>query len=199
MCGWPNWDLNPGRFGDGTLSYISWVGAQSLYRVGMNMSWWNTLPINQGKQEIEREFKDKQPLPVTPPSHMQGLLLLFNAASTELPAWPDRHTITQSEWELRLTADTLPTEQVDHRLIREAADREEILNWMLLDPSKDTLLLTPSLSCLATSVHRCTHAHAQTRPNWAHEMGSAGNNWPHWWCGAMGSIGKAAWEKEGVW
>lgn len=53
-------------------------------------------PISQarGKKtvknpEIEREHKDKQPLPACSslgPSHVWGLLLLFNAASTELLA-----------------------------------------------------------------------------------------------------------------
>lgn len=52
---------------------------------------------NSGEQEIERQFKDKQPLPVSPPSHMQRLLFLQKYQHN----LEDR--VTQSGRELRLT------------------------------------------------------------------------------------------------
>lgn len=55
-------------------------------------------------------------------------------------------TIIQSEWEPRPTADTLPTDENDHKLIGQDADCEEILEGMWVDPAKEPHSVSLSFS-----------------------------------------------------
>lgn len=58
----------------------------------ITMCWWNTLPLNQGKQWRVGDWKGIQGQAAPSCPSTQGLLLLFNTASTELPAWPDNRS-----------------------------------------------------------------------------------------------------------
>lgn len=141
--------------------------------------------------DILRERSDKQPLPAFPSFHARiiVIVLLFNTASTELPAWPDGHTITQREWELRLSRHRAYGRRWPQTNITGSCpqgNRDVDVTW----PSKiDSLSVCVPHAQQQAVTHECTWTHL----NRAYEIG---NNWPHWWRGVMESLRKAVGEKE---
>lgn len=118
-------------------------------------------------QGVVRGFSGQTTHSCVSPLPSQGLLCYYLTQLLQ----NYRHDLTDKQSVRvtgKLTAGILPTKEDGHRLIRQEAEREEILNWMRVHPENSLLSLLSvclSPSCLATSMHMCTHDHEETHLN----------------------------------